>query len=431
MDDPDSIAHNGNADEQAATPKQLPAHVRNLDIPASWRYGLVLWLVATLVLLVTSDVGSGVRALTQTVPRAGLNFQSEEQVLLEASVFTSVGELWEAGSKPLSIFIVITSISWPYIKLLLTMYAWVAPMRNATRREYLLIALDLFGKWSFADVVVFTVIVVVFRKTIPIGAGFLEVWIQPQWGLYGFISASMLSLMATHAVLHLHRRVLYGPAMQVAETDRSTVASHMSTPSQLLSTLFLVISFAVYLTGIILHFFHVSNIQQGSVRDTDDYSLTSVGRDLPDAKRDDEPAGGLVYLQVVWFLLGVAIPLLLVVLSMVLLYAPLTMAALRRWLLVTEVAASWSCAEVFLISIVLAIREIPTFGDGLIDTGCSQCYRVSTEFDAAGTTAFAVGTVTCMGAVLVILKAAHGVAYRKRAMTSHHDDPHRDDDEAS
>jgi hypothetical protein len=135
----------------------FPAHVRNPAIPATWRYGLVVWLLATLALLLTSDIGSGVQALSQTIPdeRLGLTFESEVQVLLEASVFTSVGELWKAGSKPLSIFVAITSITWPYVKLLLTFFAWLVPIRNAKRRESLITALDLLGKWSFADIVVF------------------------------------------------------------------------------------------------------------------------------------------------------------------------------------------------------------------------------------------------------------------------------------
>ena len=286
---------------------------------------MVLWLLATLALLLSADLGSGVQALTETVPDAslGLTFQSEIQVLLQASVFSSVSELYQAGSVALAMFVVVTSIAWPYVKLLLTFYAWVSPIRNPQRRERLLTALDVLGKWSFADVVVFTVIVVVFRETIQLGsgAGVLEVWIRPQWGLYGFISASMLSLMATHAVLYHHRRIMYASTTTATLSSASdpqssssvlpSVASRLSLGKRILWTLLLLTSFGAYLAGALLDFFRITNTQGGFVKGSDTYSVAKIGKDLPDAKRDYESAGGLIYLQIVWFLLGMAMPFFL------------------------------------------------------------------------------------------------------------------------
>lgn len=400
-----------NEDQQS---KSYPALVRHPDVTATWRYGMVVWLVAALVLLLTSDLGSGVTALTQTVSdeRLGISFQSQEQVLLEASVFTSVGELWKAGSKPLAVFVVITSIAWPYVKLLLTFYAWVAPIRHPQRREWLLTGLDLLGKWSFADVVVFTVIVVVFRETINIGAGFLEVWIVPQWGLFGFISASMLSLVATHAVLYHHRRIMYKQSSLQDTSPRRKLAEHarMSSFTNLVLSVILLISFGAYLAGCILHFFKITNSQSGLIRDSDKYSLIDIGKDLPDSGRDDENTGGLRYLQIVWFLLGVAMPLLSILMMLALLWRPMNLASLRTWLLVSEVTLSWSCSEVFLLSTVLAIKEVPTFGEGLIDTGCSQCYKVDTVF-MPEVVSLAIGTATSLLVSLYVMYRAHEAAY--------------------
>lgn len=413
------------AEEQATETSNFPALVHHPDISATWRYGLVLWLSATLALLLASDIGSGVQALTETVPDESLGIEFEVQVLLDASVFTSVAELWKAGSKPLAVFVVITSITWPYIKLLLTLYAWITPVANAKRRERLITALDVLGKWSFADVIVFTVIVVVFRETIPLGgaAGVLEVWIRPQWGLYGFISASMLSLMATHAVLYHHRRVMYTALSSTTTTTTldqqqsslPSVASQLSTGTRILWFFLFLVSFAAYLTGVVFDFFRVTNVQGGIERGSDDYSVARIGRDLPDAKRDYEPAGGLIYLQIVWFLLGVAMPLLFVVILGVVCFWSFSVSKLRQWLLVAEIALSWSCSDVVLISTVLAIREIPTFGDGLIDTGCSQCYVVTTSFHAE-VAVLAIGTAATYLSAALVLPKVHHTAYQDKSL---------------
>lgn len=417
----DAATGTATAVEDQAVDKKFPAHLFNRDdISAPWRYGVLVWLTATLALLLASDLGSGVKALTETVPDAslGLDFQSDVQVLLEASVFTSVKELWNAGSQALSIFVAITSIAWPYIKILLTFYAWCMPIVNAKRRYRLIVALDVLGKWSFADVVVFAVIVVVFRETIPIGAGYLEVWIRPQWGLYGFISASMLSLMATHAVLFHHRLVMYGrqevpSAMTTADPPQPpvpSVSSQLSNGTKIAWMLLLLVSFVAYLVGAMLDFFNVTDTQGGIERGSEDYSLARIGRDLPDSKRDYESAGGLIYLQIVWFLLGLVMPLLLVLVLAILSCKSFSVRALRHWLFVGEIALSWSCSEVFLVSTVLAIREIPTFGEGLIDTGCNQCYAVTTEFKAQ-VAVLILGTVIKYFSAALILPVAHRLAY--------------------
>ena len=408
----DQTSENEDSSETAQS-LQYPAHLWNPDIEGSWRYGLIVLWVATLGLLLSSDVGSGVKAMTQTVADESLgltNFKSEPQVLLEASVFTSVAELWKAGSRPLSIFVAVSSITWPYVKLLLTLYAWVTPVRRAQRRERLLVALDLLGKWSLADVVVFSVIVVVFREQIPVGAGVLEVWIRPQWGLYGFIVASMFSLMTTHLVLFHHRRIIYKHVIEPNDVSNppKTLAARMSTVARMLLISLLLAALAMYLVGSLTDFFRVTNSQSGIIRAIKPYSLAAIGQDLPDAKRDYEPAGGLIFLQIVWFFLGIVLPLAVPLALLVLLFLPLNV--LRQGLLVAEIIMAWSCGEVVLISTVLAIREIPTFGDGLIDTGCAQCYIVDTKFTSE-VSLLAVGTACTLGAAIYILKIAHGVAY--------------------
>lgn len=129
-----------------------------------WRYGIPFYILSTLVLLLSSDVGSGIQAILKSTPAPNDRWSTvEEDVVADESIFTSVRQLWDAGSYALALFIVVCSIVWPYLKLLLTLYAWMAPTRNLAKRERWLEILDILGKWSFADVFVFCQILVAFR----------------------------------------------------------------------------------------------------------------------------------------------------------------------------------------------------------------------------------------------------------------------------
>jgi len=193
----DSSGGNGISDEQAAEEAQagvgsitggtlekdsdgiphayLPAHIFNTDAHPCWvRYGIPLFLTCIFGLLLASDLGSGVSAETRLVVDGVVE---QHDTILTVSIFSSVAKLWETESYPLAILIVITSICWPYVKLAMSMLAWVVPpvsrprggIRGPRRRERLVEWLDALGKWSFVDIFVLIIMMVAFRTTVPIG----------------------------------------------------------------------------------------------------------------------------------------------------------------------------------------------------------------------------------------------------------------------
>lgn len=137
------------------------SHFRNAEAHSVYtRYGLPFFMLCTTVLLINADIGSGVSAEYILLRDGEIQEQRE---LLVASIFSSVHELWVNGSYPLAILIVLTSILWPYVKLLISFYAWFMPYKQPRRREFLVEAIDAFGKWSFVDIVVLVEIMVAFR----------------------------------------------------------------------------------------------------------------------------------------------------------------------------------------------------------------------------------------------------------------------------
>ena len=146
------------------------SHFRNKEAHSClWRFGIPVYLVGTLGLLLASHVGSGVAAEYILYQSNGTVFKQE--TLFVASIFTSVDKLWSTGSYALVILIVITSILWPYVKLLLALAVWVFPYRSPRRRERLLEIIDALGKWSFIDIFVLLIIMVAFRATIEVPEG--------------------------------------------------------------------------------------------------------------------------------------------------------------------------------------------------------------------------------------------------------------------
>ncbi len=127
------------------------------------RYGIPVFLLLTTGLLLASDIGSGVVAVYYLYEQDGTLFDSQR--LVHVSIFTTVRKLWGTHSYALAIFIACTSVSWPFVKILLSLYAWVTPYTRSRRREILLEVIDVLGKWSFVDIMVFVEILVAFRST--------------------------------------------------------------------------------------------------------------------------------------------------------------------------------------------------------------------------------------------------------------------------
>lgn len=340
----------------ATTPndKKHTSHIFNKDVhPFHVRWGILLFLIGTLVLLLFADFGSGVTAdsilVEQTMDDAGVytNTTVSSTPILSVSVVSSVGKLWEAQSYPLAIFIAITSIGWPYLKLLLATVAWTTPYSNVRRRELLIETIDALGKWSFVDIMVLVEIMVAFRSTIVMVPDqlFLEIVIVAQWGFYGFVVATMLSLASTHMILHYHRKA-HGhhqneniaaadeakaneESMEAGETttrDPETTTSltkfgNFSTTQQFLVVVALILSMTLFVAGVLVDCFEVTSTR-GEMSTTQSYSISSIGMEIPDAYIDSSHTGTR-FIQFLWFFLGLATPLLCSVFFLILYTAPI------------------------------------------------------------------------------------------------------------
>lgn len=226
-------------------------------------------------------------------------------------------------------------------------------------------------------------------------------------------------------ILYQHRRILYptstgSPDDALPPSDDSkglrAIGSLKRRTIWLLSVLFLA-SFVVYLCGVLVYIFEVSNKRGGVEIDSYDYSIVNVGAQLPDSAVPGNGRGKYVYLQIIWYILGVVLPLLSMLLFGVLLWAPLSRPALEKLFFASELAFAWSCAEVFALSTIFAVAQIPTFGNGLINSGCAVCFVVESQM-LPSLALLAMGAATHVGAACGTFAIVHPALYRS-AISDH------------
>jgi hypothetical protein len=157
--------------------------------------------------------------------------------------------------------------------------------------------------------------------------------------------------------------------------------------------------------------------QRGGVEvNSESYAIATIGHDLP-LSAVDGGKGMFVWLEIVWYTLGMAFPLLSSILFLALLWLPVSQAVLERLFFAVEVVFSWSGSEVYVVSTVMAVAQLPTFGNGLINSGCSVCFVVTSQM-------FPELAIMAAGAVLNIVAFSwcsllvHPVIYHDRLIAS-------------
>jgi len=416
--------------EEESVPAKHASHLRNDFHPPVVQWGILLFLLGTFVLLVFADFGSGVTAASYMMQD---NAVRERQEILNVSVVSSVGKLWEARSYPLAVFIAITSIGWPYIKLILATVSWVTPYKNPRRREFFIEVIDALGKWSFVDIMVLVEIMVAFRSSVKLGPNLsLDIVIVAQWGFYGFVIATMLSLASTHIILHYHRKVHYHGSLTEDGCDEENVDSvdvatsmrseeppreelgikavgNFSTRFMVVAVGALVLSMVLFVAGVTVETFTVTSTR-GEISETIAYSIASIGMDIPEAYVIANHSG-TQFIQFMWFFLGIATPLLCSALFLALYTIPtLTKKRMETIFTAGEITFAWSCAEVLFLSTIFAVQQMPVFGDGLVDNNCAACFQVDTDL-LPEFAVLCLGTIMNVGVNVWLYRTAHKVIF--------------------
>ena len=275
---------------------------------------------------------------------------------------------------------------------------------------------------------------VAFRSSIEISdAVTLEVLLVPKWGFYAFVGANMMSLLATQCILYQHRQIQYHSKMEemVAEqgepaeqaekrepaeqaekgepaeqAEKGEPAEHEQQPEEAKVTVasqsgtkeavvvFLLVTCVVlHFVGCALEIFEVENTR-GDESFVVSYSVFSIGKEIPGTQEDPD-SFGIRWIQFMYFLFAVALPPWTSILFAILYLYPMVPSVKEKVLFLSEITFSWAAVEVFVLSVIFSILQIPKFGNGLIESGCAECYRVDSAL-------YAEFAVICVSTALIV-----------------------------
>jgi len=348
------------------------------------RYGLPLVILMTVGLFMVSNLADGASVLIKYTTNTS---STELPATFTFTLANSVHDMWNAKVYALSLLIALASGAWPYLKLLLMLCAWLLPPRvlGIRGRERFLQVLDALGKWSLIDSYVLAMMIVAFHFYVPLqGGSVLEVVVLPQFGFYGFLFATMMSLVITHVLLYMHRSST--GATSHNSKERFSIAEHAfdfggrlynfnwfgrwGMQFLLWGTLAVIVagslvpSFRFDFQGLAGYALSLLNLPTGQ-----DYSLIDLGLSLPMAA-DKVGDPGLIMIQIAFFMFAFCIPVAHLALMAFVWHAPVTEKVQRRLFVAAECLNAWAALDVFVVSLIVALLEIRQFAAFVIGSGC-------------------------------------------------------------
>jgi len=206
------------------------------QIPVAMRMLIPIIIIINILLFI-----SGHLSLGATVKLA-LDLMGEKvhvDGFFTFSMAKSTIDMYNAGAVELAVLLVIFSGVWPYLKQLIVLFLWFAPVSlvSPKRRGGVFETLDSLGKWSALDIYVLVVALIAFRLSIkppksqvhPEGLYNVNLFVVPMVGLYANLLAQVLSQIISHYIIYANRNVI-AAARQAYESKESTkqpdVVSH-------------------------------------------------------------------------------------------------------------------------------------------------------------------------------------------------------------
>eukprot|EP00038_Savillea_parva_P007040 m.167479 g.167479 ORF g.167479 m.167479 type:complete len:1133 (+) comp12830_c0_seq1:237-3635(+) len=380
-------------DDDDKDPVTQIAMVLDGRVPLWVRVGMVSILLANTFLFISANTTTGGSALVAITVDEHV---WESPSLFSFSLGNTIRDMWTAKCYPLSVIVTLFTGIWPYSKLVIMMVSWVLPARMLSHalRMRVVQFTDAVGKWSLLDSFLMIVFMVAFRlhieKTIPGSVPeqapvhvAVDVVVSPQWGLYGYLAATCLSLALNHAVVHYMRVVEVDQFSTPPTDDRVALNAFTFTHNgrtvyflrngRILVSALLLLSLLLFCAGLSVEAFnfefmgmagwvldptlHGKNIQR--------FSVISLYEQL-NVRPMFITTAGLQYLRLAFLMFTVVLPLAQLVILQILWLVPLTETTQWRALVTAEILNAWQSIDVFALAIIASLTEIRQFSKFLI-----------------------------------------------------------------
>eukprot|EP01119_Soliformovum_irregulare_P012739 TRINITY_DN3330_c0_g1_i1.p1 TRINITY_DN3330_c0_g1~~TRINITY_DN3330_c0_g1_i1.p1 ORF type:complete len:1040 (-),score=250.66 TRINITY_DN3330_c0_g1_i1:70-3189(-) len=378
--------------------------ILNPRLPVFVRFLIPLLILINVAMFISSNVSVGA-SIYMKAQIGDRTFVTPS--LFDFSLGDSVRQMWDAKVYALAILIGVFSGAWPYIKLLMMLLSWILPTKliSTKRRETLLMILDALGKWSLVDSFVMVLMMVAFRFHVvyPLNSqeGYpdpiIDVFVRPDYGFYGFLFATAISLVLTHIILALHHRattiVYRSPTF---EDDRHPLCNDefevgqrryaCATLGKIVVCLSLVVISGLLGAGLTLDAFNFEFegaagylMKELGIKTEQPYSAVSLGLNIPPSSEFPN-SFGIRSIQSTFFAFIVAMPICHMFTMLMLWIVPTRNKAKSVLFFLSGVFNAWCALEVFVVSVIAAILEIGQFTDFIIGDKCDAINPILVEY---------------------------------------------------
>ena len=362
-------------------------------IPLFFRIFLPLAILLTIALFVSSNSGTG--ASVFVVFHVGRRIQVPS--LFDFGLINSVHDMWVAGSWVLSLLVAVFSGFWPYMKLVLMLISFCLPasILSHKSREKILIILDATGKFSILDTYVMIMMLVAFHFHVQIpvviqslakDGAIVDVFVYAAYGFITLITGTLISLLLSHIITHLHRSLDSHPDEnkgEKAESHRSIMSFAKvkcmgETPFRIIISFILFLTLGLVIAGSLTQcfsfYFHGLagyGLDLLKIPPHREFSILDLGLSVP-AAYENPTDSAIIFTQIVYFLTVLVLPLAFLLFVGILWFVPMTRKAQTIIYAIAEILNAWSCIDVFVIAIVASPTQIEKFAKFIVGDKCNS-----------------------------------------------------------
>lgn len=353
-----------------------------------FRIFIPLAILLTIALFISSNTGRG--AIVFLMFLVGRRVQVPSSI--DLGINNTIHDLWAAGSYGMSLLVAVFSLIWPYIKLVLMLISFCLPasILSHKNREKILLILDATGKFSIIHIYIIILILLAihFLIEIPVAVQSLakegttiNIAVYQAYGYFSLIIGTFISLVLSHIITHLNRRLYSHPDEnkgEKAESHRS-IMSFAKTKYiddkrfRIIISFLLLLTLGLTVSGSVIWCFAFS--YSGLVGNALDIfqipilrELTAfvIGLVLPEAY--ENPNGfQVIYTQIAYFLPVLIVPYTFLLIVCILWFVPMSRKAQKTLYSIAEILNAWSCIDVFAITLLASLTEIKQYAKYVVD----------------------------------------------------------------
>jgi len=342
--------------------------------------------------------------------------------VFEVTFGNAISEAFNGGAYAIGVLILVASGIWPYLKNVLMLFTWFAPL-SGVQRDKLLLWLSRLGRFSLVDVFVVIIIVVGLRMDKELsGSNELVVRSQTKFAIFCFAMAAILALLQGEYIRYLNRKAYRMKAQGKKTAVPAPLSSFMRRLLQvtcaftttaslvLLAGFFAAPAIRFDLTGVATSF---------SGPNFFEYNGFQIGSSLVDECQLGKPSEKVMF---AFFIVTMVIcPLISLFGYMVLALAPShVMLEFRKSVRFLNFVANFSCLDVFLLSAFVMIVQFEPLVDGSIGLRADSICGSSSEDCIVFKGKLLIGTGLLTGAVVAFWLTQHLALRCQKYWRFHH-----------